>query len=265
VQEEQANPWPLLTILRVGEIYNFGDMLGTPTFDEHSPPGLSDLYAVVSASNTQTFSLYNQINADFDVWFDKQNAEAQKCIAQQIPLASCEPYLVVLEQGRRQVRHYLSPFWGEVGAYDRAMRAFVDPWYRALTGLAANLSDPNANQERNAQAQGDMLLLYYGLPNRGGGIMGSLASWWEFAQAPDDPSGPSDPGAPTLGSSDPCSGLLKAAKFQGTLFDAANVSINCEKVTVEVSEPVLGPFAQLTYPRSGDWTVFFGVKGSALG
>ena len=110
-----------------------------------------------------------------------------------------------------------------------------------------------------------MLLVYNGLVNRGGVIMGSLATWWEFAQAPEDTSGPSDPGAPGLQSSDPCSGLLKAAKFQGTLFGVIDVSISCEKVSVEISEPGLGPFAQFTVPRSGDWTAFMGVKGSLPG
>jgi hypothetical protein len=264
-QEYIAHPWPTLTNVRIADIADFGDELGTPTFDERSPPGLSDLYAVVAQSDTKTFNLYQQINTDFDNWFfNVLQPAVHNCQSQNIALASCQPYLQALNSGRNQVRQYLSPFLAQEGAYEQAVRAFADPWYRTLTGLAANLSDPYAHQWRSSQAEADWFLFYYGLVNRGAGIMGSLATWWEDAQAPEDMSGPTAT-EPTLQSSDACSGLLKAAKLQGTLFDAVSVNINCEKVTAELSEPGLGPFLSLDKPRSGDWTVFMGVKGSIPG
>jgi tetratricopeptide (TPR) repeat protein len=264
-QEQATDPWPLITIQRVGDISNFGDMLGIPTFDDQSPPGLSTLYAAVSKADATTFTLFEKINADFQTWGAQTNTAAQGCIAQNIALASCEPYLQMLNQGRAQVRQYMSPFFAQEGAYEQAMRAFIDPWYRTLTGLAANLSDPAAHELRVSTAQGDELFQYALVVNRGADIMGSLATWWASAQDPEDLSGAPPTDVSDQPGSDPCSGLLKAAKIQESLFDVVNVTINCEKINLEVSEPGLGPFAQLTIPRSGDWTAFMGVKGSLPG
>src|SRR5262249_33136576 len=163
-QEQQVTHWSLLTIQRVGSIYGQGDALGIPTFDAQSPPGLADLYAAVSQHDTTTFNLYDaQIVADHSAWTEKLFAAIDTCNAQKIPPPRGEPYLVVLEQGRTQVRQYVSPFLAQVGAYEAAVRAFVDPWSRTLTGLAANLSDQFAHQERESQAKCNVFFLYNGL------------------------------------------------------------------------------------------------------
>ncbi|HKE84700.1 MAG TPA: hypothetical protein VKB50_13145 [Vicinamibacterales bacterium] len=264
LQEELiATPWPMLTVQRVADIYDFGDALGTPTFDQ-SPPGLSDLWNAVENGINTTFDLSTQIFEDFRAWGDDRSAAAATCLAQQTPVDECEAYLEVLAQGRAQVHEYMSPFLFQVGTYDRAFRAFADPWYRALTGLAANLSDPHAHQERQSQAEADFLLRYSGLVNQGGVIMGQLATWWELAQARDDLSFTPPATLPGLQSPNACSGL-KAVTFSGTLFDVISVDIECEKVTIDIAEPGLGPFVHVTAARSGDWTAFMGVKGSLPG
>src|SRR5262249_32379078 len=126
VQEQMVTPWPSLTVQRVGSIYGLGDGLGIPTFDEQSPAGLSDLYAAVSQHDTDTFNLYStQIVADHQAWTTRLFAAINTCNAQQRPLQNCETYLQVLEQGRAQVRQYLSPFLIQVKAYDAAVRAFI--------------------------------------------------------------------------------------------------------------------------------------------
>jgi hypothetical protein len=38
------------------------------------------------------------------------------------------------------------------------------------------------------------------------------------------------------------------------------MSVSCEKVTFEIAEPLIGPFAKISFTASGDVTVMAGVK-----
>jgi tetratricopeptide (TPR) repeat protein len=261
-QAQTANPPPTLTTTRSADIFQQGDMLGTPAFDEQSPRGLSDLWAVEQVNAQAAFDLSTQLFDQYMVWEDRRFTELESCVLT-LPYCSAA-YQQVLLQGRVEVRQGLSQALLVQGRFDRSVRAFADPWYHALTGLAANLSDPLSHQYRSLQAQVDALVLYRNLAATGGNTFGHLAFWWEQTEATNEPGGPLAV-VPNPGSSLACPDSLKAAKFQVAVLGAIDVSFNCETVEASIAVPGLGPFAELSYPRSGDWTVFMGIAGGVPG
>ncbi len=144
------------------------------------------------------------------------------------------------------------------------LRAFADPWYHAITGLAGNLNDSLAHQHQSLQAEVDQLFVYYSFARTAGDGFGPLAFWWEGTQASDAPGG-GPAVVPSPGSSVARPDSLKAVKCNIDFFGAFALAVSCEKVDVTVAAPGLGPFAQLSYPRKGDWTVFAGIGGSLPG
>ncbi len=261
-QRDAASPPPLLTSVRFAGIDNDGDNLGIPVFDDRSPPGLSDLYASYTTAQNAILSLVVDINDQFNAWFTRLIAASDQCLAENIAPAQCEPYQTILMEGRTSVHQELPVFLQRQGKAEQTFRAFADPWYRDLTGLAANLSDPLYHQDRSLRARADLLLAYYGMVNEGNQVQAELAFWWETAQTPESP-GSISLATPDEMDSQACPDILKAAKLQLPLAPGLDATINCEQVMLSLSSPGVGPFVNGTVTYAGNWTVFAGVGASA--
>jgi tetratricopeptide (TPR) repeat protein len=257
---EAAHPAPIMETVRAADVFNAGDLLGIPAFDEHSPRGLSALWSVADGNKQAVVQLNNQLFAQFQTWALKRNDAVSRC-TDPLPYCSAD-YQQVLLEGRTQVRQGLSVLLRVQGGFDRSVRAFADPWYRAITGLAANLTDPTRHQYRSLQARIDELFVYADLVANGGFTFGQLASWWEEAQGTDAPGDSLVPVVPDPLESLACPASLKSGKMIVDFPGVFEYSFNCEKLEVALTTPGLGPFAQLTVPRNGDWTVFAGAAGS---
>ena len=121
-QAQAANPPPLITIVRSADIFNQGDLLGTPAFDEQTPRGLSDLWAVEQVNQQAAVDLYTQLFDQFVVWAARRTDELGRCDS---PLPYCSAaYQQVLLQGRGQIRQGLTPIPTSPGPL-RSIRAGV--------------------------------------------------------------------------------------------------------------------------------------------
>jgi hypothetical protein len=261
-QRDSADPPLLLTSVRFADIDGDGDKLGTPVFDSSSPPGLSDLYTRYTTAENAVNALYNDVVNQFNDWSTRYTAASNQCFAQRIDLSQCEPFQTVLLQGRTTVREELAVFLQRQGTTEQAFRVFADPWYRDLTGLAANLEDPLYHQDRSLRARADLLLAYNGMVAQGNAIQTELGVWWGLAQSPESPGLVSIP-TPDEMDSQGCPDILKAATLQLPLGPGLDASINCEQVMLSLSSPGVGPFANGTITYKGNWTVIAGVSASA--
>jgi hypothetical protein len=223
---------------------------------------LSDLYTRYVTAENAVNALYNDVVNQFNDWSTRLFAAVDQCNAEQIPSSQCEPYLTILMQGRTMVRQELPVFLQRQGTTEQAFRIFADPWYRDLTGLAANLSDPLYHQDRSLRARADLLLAYNGMVAQGNAIQTELGVWWELAQSPESPDSISIP-TPDEMDSQGCPDVLKAATLQLPLAPGLDASINCEQVMLSLSSPGVGPFANGTITYKGNWTVIAGVSASA--
>jgi hypothetical protein len=146
----------------------------------------------------------------------------------------------------------------------QAVRDFYTAWYRHVTGLEANLKDPishaiAANAIRhsaNAYFGNDLLeraeqWVFYEFGERN-------TCYTPAATSPQDPAALSTPPAAKCPEK-----LMEVVNFAASFIPGADVSFDCEKVTIEVStEGVLGAFGRATLNRKGEVTIFGGPKAS---
>jgi Tetratricopeptide repeat len=256
LQQELQNPLPPVTALRIVDIANAFGRIKSMQFDDQTPPELPPLWSNVLAKQQAAQALYNEINNQFGAW---RAAE---------PLPCCDKFghqtsahLAWLAQGRSQVRGLLTQFLYTQGKYDQATRAFLDPWYKALTGLAANISEPLEEQSASLSAQENLLFQYSVIVLYAYNDVNPLTAWWEEAQAPNEPA-TLDPTAPGQNGPQPCPDVLQRLGASVSFFDVFSFKLSCDKLTFEGSLPGLGPFASVSETRKGDWSVFVGVKGT---
>lgn len=256
LQQELVNPLPGVTALRLVDIANAFGRIKSEQFDDQTPPELSPLWSNVLAKQQAARALYNQIIIQFGDW---RAAE---------PLPCCDKFgrqtsahLAWLAQGRSQVRGLLTQFLYTQGKYDQATREFLVPWYKALTGLAANISEPLAEQSASLSAQRDLLFQYSIIVLYAYNDVNPLAGWWEEAQAPVEPA-ILDPTSPATSGPQSCPDVLQRLSGSVSFFDTFSFKLSCDKLSFEASVPGLGPFASVSETRKGDWSIFVGVKGT---
>jgi hypothetical protein len=137
-------------------------------------------------------------------------------------------------------------------------------YYRDLTGLVSNINNSLLNQKEALEAKDALLSVDSEILNAAALYGVAVGGYWGLCQGPPENSSPeaqaANPKSPAA-----CPDALKVAKLTLDLFGIFNVSFNCEKVEVTVAEPGLGPFAQVSVARAGDWTVFVGEKATLPG
>jgi tetratricopeptide (TPR) repeat protein len=256
LQQEMQNPLPPVTAQRIVDIANAFGRIKSMQFDDQTPPELPPLWSNVLAKQQAAQALYNEINNQFGAW---RAAE---------PLPCCDKFghqtsahLAWLAQGRSQVRGLLSQFLYTQGKYDQATRAFLDPWYKALTGLAANISEPLEEQSASLSAQENLLFQYSVVVLYAYNDVNPLTAWWEEAQAPNEPA-TLDPTAPGQNGPQACPDVLQRLGGTVSFFDTITFKLTCDKLSFEAGVPGLGPFASVSETRKGDWSIFVGVKGT---
>lgn len=252
-QQLVTSPLPVLTELRFTDIVNDAvTVLGQEQFNSQSPEGLSDLWAVEQTNQQAAITLANDLGTEL--------------LAFQTNLPPCcsAAFQAATARGRSRVKQALTQFLYTQGRFEQSVRAFADPWYRDMTGLAANLSDPLLHQYVSLESKALLTNVYGDLTQSAFITLNVLDPYWQLSQGLEESASPQSAG-PTPGSSFACPDALNVAKVSLDFFGIMNVSFNCEKVEATVSEPGIGLFAQLAVPRRGDWTVFAGAKGSLPG
>jgi hypothetical protein len=259
LQQELQNPLPAVTALRIVDIANAFGRIKSMQFDDQTPPELPPLWSNVLAKQQAAQNLYNEIVNQFGAW---RAAE---------PLPCCDKFghqtaahLAWLAQGRSQVRGLLTQFLYTQGKYDQTTRAFLNPWYKALTGLAANISEPLEEQSASLSAQENLLFQYSVIVLYAYNDVNELAGWWEEAQAPNEPA-TLDPTPPGQTGPQSCPDLLQRLGGTVSFFDTFTFKLSCDKLSFEAGVPGLGPFASVNETRKGDWSIFVGVKGTVGG
>ena len=259
LQQEIQHPLPAVTALRIVDIANAFGRVKSMQFDDQTPPELPPLWSNVLAKQQAGQNLYNESANQFSAW---RAAE---------PLPCCDKFgrqtaahLAWLAQGRSQVRGLLTQFLYTQGKYDQATRTFLDPWYKVLTGLAANISEPLEEQSASLSAQENLLFQYGVIVLYAYNDVNVLAGWWAEAQAPNEPA-TLDPTAPGQTGPQSCPDLLQRLGGTVSFFDTFTFKLSCDKLSFEGGVPGLGPFASVSETRKGDWSIFVGVKGTVGG
>jgi hypothetical protein len=157
-------------------------------------------------------------------------------------------------------------FHTDVVEWNDALSAEWAAQSKWASGVLANIKNPDMNKfESYALDEGkqsDISVITY-------------MTWsWEAGadrHIIDDSSCPDKEGPDQNPPNDPrlsivnCPDALKKASFNIS-FGIVKISVNCEKISVTVQEPVLGPFAKVSWKSSGDITAVVGVKeGVSLG
>jgi tetratricopeptide (TPR) repeat protein len=152
-------------------------------------------------------------------------------------------------------------FHKDVVDWNNALR---DEWAarsKWASGVLANIQNPDMNKFESyvldQDKQSDIGQITY------------LTFAWEAGadrHIIDDSSCPDDPGPDQNPPSDPrlsiadCPPAMKKASFSIS-FGIVKISVDCEKISVSVQEPLLGPFTKVSWTRTGDITAIVGVKG----
>ena len=146
----------------------------------------------------------------------------------------------------------------------QALRKFYPAWYRHVTGLEANLKDPISH------AFAANTIRSYANSYFGADLLERAEPWvlYEYNEkntcytpagaSPQEPDKLSTPAAAKCPEK-----LMEVVNFAASFIPGADVSFDCEKVTIEVStESVIGAFGRVTLTGKGEVTIFGGPKAS---
>jgi tetratricopeptide (TPR) repeat protein len=230
-------------------------------WDDQTPPRLPSLWTNVLSNQQNINNLATQCSGQYSSF-----------LAAEPPLSNTPAYLAWQARGRTLARGLLTQFLYTQGRYEQATRAFWDPWYRTLTGVSANISDPLYEQASSLTAQADIIDAYSVLANGAYGVLNPITAIWDLSQGPVEPASIDDiPNAPSV---PPCPPELWGGHLTYTVL-GFGVSANCDGVSASLDPgTVLGlkPLSSIKLPFvagagvswKGDWTAFAGVKASGL-
>lgn len=225
------------------------------TFSAYTPkiaplvPLAAAVKSARTAENNFLTSASQQVNAIIDKINTAPNAAAANAFR-----AQC----------RSLIRQTHTQWLYDQGKFESTVRSFMNVWYMDATGLAENVSLSPLNQVLSLQANVGLLSEYQDILN-GAGLYDALFEdpWFSCQGTESEASLDAQPPDPT--SSPDCPDILKAVKLNISLFDAFTLSANCEKLSLKLAAPGLGPFVSISGTRSGEWTVFAGAKGTLPG
>jgi len=254
-QSDLGYTTPPMTLERENDIVEDINGLSGLQFTAQDAP-LGDLWSAVTAAQTAetnfTVTTSNQLNV----------------LSGQIAVATSNAQRAALQvQCQTLVKEAHTQWLYDQARLDNATRAFINVWYRDLSGLAENLSQPLLNQRESIEANVDLISQYQLIINEADAYAILVGSYWQSCQGPEQTGSP-EAQSPNPGNSPPCPAILTFGKISVDLFETLNVSFNCEQVDITVSTGIgsfvkLGPFVQLSLNRSGTWTVFSGAQASA--
>jgi tetratricopeptide (TPR) repeat protein len=262
-QQTLQNPPPPLTNLHLIAIAAASGKVRHELFDDQTPPLLAYLWANVEANQQAVQNLSTEAYNALGVL---RQAEPFPCCDPKtgLPTAAWEAW-----QGRcrGQAKALLTQFLFTQGRYEQATRAFVNPWYRTLTGLAANISDPLYEQAAALNAEADLTSQFGDLALGAFNGLLPIASIRQLIVEPPEPASPPDD-TPSSTIPEPCPPALWGNHLTYSVF-GFGVSANCDGISASLDSPGIKKFLKLpiafnaTQSWKGDWTVFGGVKGGS--
>ena len=253
-------PNPAIFNLHLLEIGNAFGRVEHEMWDDQTPPGLANLWAKVMANQQTVNNLSTQCYHDYGNF-----------LAAEPPFPNTPAYLAWQAKGRALAKGLLTQFLYTQGRYEQATRAFWEPWYRTLTGLSADISDPLYEQASSLTAQADLIDAYSVLATGAYGVLNPITAIWDISQGPVEPATIDDiPNAPSV---PPCPPELWGGHLTYTVL-GFGVRANCDGISASLDpSTVLGikPLSSIKFPFvagagvswKGDWTVFGGVKAGA--
>jgi predicted Zn-dependent protease len=146
--------------------------------------------------------------------------------------------------------------------YDQATAAYLAPWYKHVTGIAANLGDPVRNEIAQLTLENDAEAMLLNVVLRAQLYTSMLGFTYEMCEAAPAPAQESTD--PKLEKSARCPEGLRGAKVKYRFGDLFEIGFNCEEVEVSLAaEELLGPFIKINLKNDGTITGFAGVQGGA--
>jgi hypothetical protein len=229
----------------------YSDTGGTQ-LDPRVPSNLTGLYA----NRVQAEARLDNFLADFQSGVQPLYAKVAAANDPTAQAAACAALQSYIRQD--------FPGWLDAqGQLEQALRAFVGPYYKAMTGIATNLADPGANQLLSVYSQEIADGLF-------GELLDYAAYWPIVAGGPySDPickavqqAADSDPPALTDHSNAPeCPASLRPFKVELEIAEIMKFAVSCEEFELGVMTPILGPVGKVSIGRQGDWTAFLGFHG----
>ncbi len=183
-----------------------------------------------------------------------------------ITAAGGNPCTVQKPRMREWLTGQTHTFRGDIVAWDTALR---DEWTAASRWISAVYANIATSAVSKAYALGLDEQKQAFIEN----ITEAVWNWEETAVSLDDSfgdcqdsQGPDQPPpAQSVDRIDRCPQDLQRANFSIS-FEVFRITANCERVSVTVAAPGLGPFGKLTLNRNGDLTIMAGVRaGVSLG
>ncbi len=264
-QQEFQNPPPPLDgqhLLDIGVAFG---RIQRELWDNQTPPGLADLWSNVQSGRQAVNNLAIEAFNQFGV------------LGGQEPLPCCDVHGVETsahaawrEKCQTAAKGLLTQFLFTQGRYEQASRAFSVPWYQALTGLAANVSDPLFEQGIGVAAQSTLTSQFGDVAAGALGIMTPLVAIWQLGQGPVGVAAPPSD-EPAAAIPPPCPPVLWGGHLTYSIF-GFGVGANCDGISASIDSPGIKNFlggniptklpivAKVNLMWNGNWSVFSGVS-----
>jgi tetratricopeptide (TPR) repeat protein len=269
LQQELQNPLPPLDSEHVLDVSIAFGRIRRELWDDQTPPGLANLWSNVLATQQAGNNLASEASNQFGILLGQE------------PLPCCDPKTGMETsahaawRGKCQgsAKGLLTQFLFTQGHYEQASRAFSVPWYKAMTGLAADVSHPLYNQVMGLSAQSSLTSQFGDVADTALGIMTPLAAIWQLGKGSlEVASPPSDEPASAI--PPPCPPELWGGRLTYSIF-GFGVGANCDGISASIDSPGIKNFlggkiptqlpivAKVNLMWNGPWTLFTGVKVSA--
>lgn len=264
-QQELQNPLPALDGQHLVDIGAAFGRIQRELWDDQTPPGLANLWSNVQtgrqAVNNLAAEAYNQFGT----------------LGGQEPLPCCDVHGVETsahaawrQKCQTAAKGLLTQFLFTQGRYEQASRAFSVPWYQALTGLAANVSDPLFEQGIGISAQSSLTSQFGDVAGGALGILTPLVAIWQLGKGPVGVAAPPSD-EPAANIPPPCPPELWGGHLTYSVF-GFGVGANCDGISASIDSPGIKNFlggkiptnlpiaAKVNLMWNGNWSVFGGVN-----
>ncbi len=145
--------------------------------------------------------------------------------------------------------------------YDQATAAYVAPWYKHVTGIAANLGDPVRNEIAQTSLENDAEAMLANVVGQAALYTG-LGTIYKLCGAA--PAAGKESTDPKLEKSGRCPEGLRGAKAKFGVGDLLEIAFNCEEIEFTVApEALVGPFLKIGLKNDGTVTGFAGAQAGA--
>ena len=264
-QQELINPLPPLDSQHLLDIGAAFGRIQRELWDDQTPPGLASLWSNVQTGRQAVNNLATEAFNQFGI------------LGGQEPLPCCDVHGVETsahaawrQKCQTAAKGLLTQFLFTQGRYEQASRAFSVPWYQALTGLAANVSDPLFEQGIGVAAQSTLTSQFGDVAGGALNIMTPMVAIWQLGQGPAEAATPPSD-EPAAAIPPPCPPVLWGGHLTYSIF-GFGVGVNCDGISASIDSPGIKNFlggkiptqlpivSKVNLQWNGNWSVFSGVS-----